>query len=139
MVRNNRDQPRGSQRGFAAMDEKKQREIAKRGGQASGGNFKNNPTRAAEAGRTGGQRVPAAERSFSRNPGLAAEAGRKGGEHSRGGMAGGAQTGRQPIAARHDGGHEGSAHPAGGALGRAGHTEPALEAGKRGGEHGPRR
>ncbi len=38
------------------MDEDKQREIASKGGKASGGNFKNNPQRASEAGRKGGQR-----------------------------------------------------------------------------------
>ncbi len=44
-----------SNRGFAAMDENRQREIASRGGSASGGNFANDPARAAEAGRRGGQ------------------------------------------------------------------------------------
>lgn len=69
-----------SNRGFASMDETKQREIARKGGesvphekrsfsrdhalaaaagrkggQASGGNFANNRERAAEAGRKGGQ------------------------------------------------------------------------------------
>ena len=32
-----------SHRGFAAMSEEQQREIASKGGQASGGNFKNDP------------------------------------------------------------------------------------------------
>lgn len=75
-----------SDRGFASMDEKKQREIAKKGGESvpdekrsfskdhelaaeagrkggkeSGGNFKNDPERAAEAGRKGGE-------SRNRNP-----------------------------------------------------------------------
>jgi uncharacterized protein len=77
-----RDQSQTSNRGFASMDRQKQREIASKGGRASGGNFRNNPGRAAVAGRKGGQSVPASERSFSRNPALAAEAGRKGGEHS---------------------------------------------------------
>ncbi len=45
-----------SQRGFASMDEAKQREIASKGGKASGGNFKNNRQRASEAGRKGGSR-----------------------------------------------------------------------------------
>lgn len=45
-----------SKRGFASMDEAKQREIASKGGKASGGNFKNNPERASEAGRKGGSR-----------------------------------------------------------------------------------
>lgn len=44
-----------SNRGFASMDEKKQQEIASKGGQVSGGNFKNDPERASEAGRKGGQ------------------------------------------------------------------------------------
>lgn len=44
-----------SKRGFASMDEDKQREIAAKGGRESGGNFKNDPQRAADAGRKGGQ------------------------------------------------------------------------------------
>lgn len=96
-----RGQSHTSGRGFASMDEKKQRDIASRGGQASGGNFKNDPERAAAAGRKGGQSVPAEERSFSRDHRLAAEAGRKGGEHSHGGRNGGPigsghQASRQP-------------------------------------------
>jgi general stress protein YciG len=43
-------------RGFAAMDEKKQREIASKGGKASGGNFKNDPERARKAGKKGGSK-----------------------------------------------------------------------------------
>lgn len=43
-----------SKRGFASMDEDKQREIASKGGQASGGNFKNDPKKASEAGKKGG-------------------------------------------------------------------------------------
>lgn len=45
-----------SNRGFAAMDEAKQREIASKGGKASGGNFKNNPERASQAGKKGGSK-----------------------------------------------------------------------------------
>jgi len=45
-----------SRRGFAAMDQAKQREIASKGGRASGGNFRNDPARASEAGRKGGER-----------------------------------------------------------------------------------
>jgi general stress protein YciG len=46
---------RGSgKQGFASMDESKQREIASKGGKASGGNFKNDPQRASEAGKKGG-------------------------------------------------------------------------------------
>lgn len=91
-----------SNRGFAAMDQDKQRAIAskggasvpdekrsfsqdrelaaaagRKGGQASGGNFANNPQRASEAGRKGGQ---ASGGNFANNPQRAAEAGRKGGQ-----------------------------------------------------------
>lgn len=52
-----------SLRGFAAMDRRKQREIASKGGQS----------------------VPPENRSFSRDHSLAAAAGRKGGENSHGG------------------------------------------------------
>lgn len=44
-----------SNRGFASMDDDKQKEIASKGGQASGGNFKNDPERASEAGKKGGE------------------------------------------------------------------------------------
>jgi uncharacterized protein len=44
-----------SNRGFAAMDEDKQREIASKGGSASGGNFKNDREKASRAGKKGGQ------------------------------------------------------------------------------------
>lgn len=40
-------------RGFASMSDSKQREIASKGGKASGGNFKNDPQRASEAGKKG--------------------------------------------------------------------------------------
>jgi len=43
-------------RGFASMDEDDLREIASQGGKASGGNFKNDPKRAKEAGKKGGQK-----------------------------------------------------------------------------------
>ena len=49
MAENNTDK-----RGFASMSKEKQREIASKGGQASGGNFKNDPQRASEAGKKGG-------------------------------------------------------------------------------------
>jgi general stress protein YciG len=55
-----------SERGFAAMDEEKQREIASKGGQS----------------------VPDEKRSFSKDRELAAEAGRKGGQESGGGNRG---------------------------------------------------
>lgn len=44
-----------SKRGFAAMDEEKQREIASMGGKASGGNFAKNRKKASEAGKKGGE------------------------------------------------------------------------------------
>jgi general stress protein YciG len=44
-----------SKRGFASMDEDKQREIASKGGQASGGNFKNDREKASRAGKKGGR------------------------------------------------------------------------------------
>ena len=52
-----------SNRGFASMDDKKQRDIASKGGQS----------------------VPAEKRPFSQDHELAAEAGRKGGQNSQGG------------------------------------------------------
>jgi uncharacterized protein len=79
-----RNQSHTSNRGLASIDEHRRREIASAGGHASGGNFKNDPQRAADAGRKGGQNTPAEERGFSRDHKLASEAGRKGGEHSRG-------------------------------------------------------
>lgn len=39
--------------GFASMDEDRQREIARKGGQSSGGNFANDPERASAAGKKG--------------------------------------------------------------------------------------
>ncbi len=79
-----------SQRGFASMDEAKQRAIASKGGQSvppEKRSFSQNPDLAAQAGRKGGENVPSHERSFSRNRALAAEAGRKGGQSSRSGAA----------------------------------------------------
>lgn len=57
---NNRNQGDTSNRGFASMDEEKQREIASKGGQSQGkennpGNFANDRQKASEAGRKGGQ------------------------------------------------------------------------------------
>lgn len=47
-----------SDRGFASMDPDKQKEIASKGGQASGGNFKNDRLRASEAGKKGAEAQP---------------------------------------------------------------------------------
>lgn len=46
----------GSLRGFAAMSPEKRRKIAQKGGQMSGGKFKEGSQRAREAGRRGGSR-----------------------------------------------------------------------------------
>ena len=43
-----------AKRGFAAMGLDERRAVASKGGSASGGNFRNDPARAAEAGRKGG-------------------------------------------------------------------------------------
>jgi len=75
------------QRGFASMDQQKQRDIARQGGRSvpdEKRSFSQNPQLAASAGRTGGQNVPDEKRSFSQDRALAAEAGRKGGESRRG-------------------------------------------------------
>jgi len=74
-------------RGFAAMDQQKQRDIASKGGQsvpAEKRSFSQNHALAAAAGRKGGQSVPPEKRSFAQNHRLAAEAGRRGGESSGG-------------------------------------------------------
>jgi general stress protein YciG len=60
MANNNRNQNNTSNRGFASMDEDKQREIASKGGRSQGkennpGNFANDRQKAVEAGRKGGQ------------------------------------------------------------------------------------
>jgi general stress protein YciG len=39
-------------RGFASMDEEQQKDIARKGGESSPGNFKNDPARASEAGKS---------------------------------------------------------------------------------------
>ena len=56
----------GSRRGFAAMDRAKQREIARKGGSMSPGNFRNDPARAAVAGRKGGETSHSGGRSRNR-------------------------------------------------------------------------
>jgi general stress protein YciG len=91
-----------SHRGFAAMDEERQREIAREGGRSvpdEKRSFSQDHELAAEAGRKGGQSVPGEKRSFSRDRELAAEAGRKGGE-SRGSSAGGRASHREDGDAR---------------------------------------
>jgi general stress protein YciG len=79
-----------SNRGFASMDNDKQRVIASKGGQsvpAEKRSFSRDPALAAQAGRKGGENVPNESRSFSKNPQLASEAGRKGGHASGGNFA----------------------------------------------------
>jgi uncharacterized protein len=87
-----------SERGFASMDERKQREIASKGGQSVPSekrSFSQDPELAAMAGRKGGQSVAPEDRSFSKDPALAAEAGRKGGQASHGS----GQAGKRPAEA----------------------------------------
>ncbi len=79
------DNQQRSNRGFASMDQSKQRDIARKGGESVPNekrSFSRDPKLAAEAGRKGGRSVAPEARSFSRDPKLAAEAGRKGGEAS---------------------------------------------------------
>lgn len=74
---------RKSNRGFAAMDDEKQREIARKGGESvphAKRSFSQDRSLAAAAGRKGGQSVPNEKRSFSQDRELAAAAGRKGGQ-----------------------------------------------------------
>ncbi len=73
-----------SNRGFAGMNEDKQRDIAKKGGQSvpdEKRSFSKDHTLASEAGQKGGENVPDDKRSFSKDRDLASEAGRKGGQH----------------------------------------------------------
>jgi uncharacterized protein len=75
-------QDRVSTRGFARMDQEKQREIARKGGANvphEKRSFSQNRALASDAGRKGGRAVGPQARSFSRNRKLASEAGRKGG------------------------------------------------------------
>jgi len=85
MVRDPRSQGLATPRGFASMDQKKQREIARKGGANvphEKRSFAQDRTLASEAGRKGGRSVAPQDRSFAQNRALAAEAGRKGGQAS---------------------------------------------------------
>jgi general stress protein YciG len=76
MSNNPNTQQRSANRGFAAMDDEKQREIARKGGQAahdSGNAHEFTPEEARKAGRKGGEAVSANRQHM-------AEIGRKGGE-----------------------------------------------------------
>lgn len=59
----------GNNRGFASMDEDKQRRIASKGGKTSGGSFEEGSTRASKAGKKGAEAQPTEAKS-------------KGGRHS---------------------------------------------------------
>jgi general stress protein YciG len=52
-----------SNRGFASMDDSKQREIASKGGKASGGNFANDRQKASEAGKKGAEAQSIADKA----------------------------------------------------------------------------
>ncbi len=85
MARERKSQNPGTPRGFACMDQEKQREIARKGGANvphDKRSFAQNRVLAAEAGRKGGRSVAPQDRSFAQNRALAAEAGRKGGQAS---------------------------------------------------------
>jgi uncharacterized protein len=69
------------------MDEDRQREIARKGGESvpdEKRSFSKDHELASEAGRKGGQSVPDEKRSFSKDHELASEVGRKGGQSSGG-------------------------------------------------------
>jgi general stress protein YciG len=100
-----------SERGFASMDEEKQREIASKGGKAAhekGAAHEFTPEEAREAGRKGGEVV-------SKDREHMAEIGREGGEHSHGG--------------RSSGGGSGGSHGGSGST-RGGTSEQHREAGR---------
>lgn len=110
-------------RGFASMDDDKQRDIASKGGSS----------------------VPAEKRSFSQDPELASEAGKKGGESSQGGQqqASGSDRGqkgsessqgRQQQASDSDRGQQSGGSERGGSGNFAKDREKASEAGKKGGK-----
>ena len=73
-----------SRRGFASMDEEKQREIARKGGESVPNekrSFSKDRELASEAGRKGGR---SSGGNFANNPERAREAGHRGGESPRG-------------------------------------------------------
>ena len=100
-----------SDRGFASMDEDKQREIARKGGES----------------------VPDEKRSFSRDHQLAAEAGREGGRQSGGGQQGGSQEGGRGQQTQDEGKGQGG-QQRGGSGNFANDRERASEAGRKGGQ-----
>ncbi len=83
MAQEDKSQGTGTLRGFARMDQDKQREIARKGGASVPNDkrsFAQNRSLASEAGRKGGRSVAPQHRSFAQNRALAASAGRKGGQ-----------------------------------------------------------
>jgi general stress protein YciG len=78
VIKMTQSQPKREQNNFANNPERAA-EAGRKGGQVSGGNFKNDPQRAAAAGHKGGQ---VSGGNFKNNPARAAEAGRKGGQNS---------------------------------------------------------
>ena len=85
MAHEHKSQGTGALRGFASMEQDKQREIARKGGANvphEKRSFAQDRTLAAEAGRKGGRAVKPQHRSFAQNRALAAAAGRKGGQTS---------------------------------------------------------
>ena len=85
MAQEHKSQSTGALRGFASMDEEKQREIARKGGANvphEKRSFAQDRALAAESGRKGGRAVKPERRSFAQNRALAAAAGRKGGQTS---------------------------------------------------------
>lgn len=73
---------KGGETTAASHDREFYQEIGSKGGQHSGGNFRNDPERASEAGSKGGRNSGG---NFANDRERAAEAGRKGGQHSHGG------------------------------------------------------
>ncbi|HET6926200.1 MAG TPA: KGG domain-containing protein [Hyphomicrobiaceae bacterium] len=85
MAQEHKSQSTGALRGFASMEQDKQREIARKGGANvphEKRSFAQDRALAAEAGRKGGRAVKPEHRSFAQNRALAAAAGRKGGQTS---------------------------------------------------------
>jgi general stress protein YciG len=85
MAHEHKGQGPGALRGFAGMEQARQREIARKGGANvphDKRSFAQDRTLASEAGRKGGRAVAPQHRSFAQNRALAAAAGRKGGQTS---------------------------------------------------------
>jgi general stress protein YciG len=106
MAQEQRSSGRTTLRGFASMDQEKQREIARKGG-ANVPNekrsFAQDRALASEAGRKGGRSVAPQDRSFTQNRALAAAAGRKGGQMSQSRRQTGALAGRHHAPAANNG------------------------------------